>query len=84
MEGKCALFKEFAGVDGFFPICLDTQDAEQIIACVKSIAPVFGGINLETLVRLGVLKSNKGLSKNWIFRFFMTTSMVLRWWFWRL
>lgn len=48
MEGKCALFKEFAGVDAF-PICLDTQDTEEIIKAVRYLAPVFGGINLEDI-----------------------------------
>jgi len=48
MEGKAALFKEFAGVDAF-PICLDTQDTEEIIKAVKYLAPVFGGINLEDI-----------------------------------
>ncbi len=48
MEGKALLFKEFAGVDAF-PICLDTQDTEEIIKVVKQIAPVFGGINLEDI-----------------------------------
>lgn len=48
MEGKAAIFKEFAGVDAF-PICLDTQDTEEIIKVVKQIAPVFGGINLEDI-----------------------------------
>lgn len=48
MEGKAAIFKEFAGVDAF-PICLDTQDPEEIIKAVKQIAPVFGGINLEDI-----------------------------------
>ena len=48
MEGKCILFKEFAGVDAF-PICLDTQDTEEIIKTIKYIAPVFGGINLEDI-----------------------------------
>lgn len=48
MEGKCVLFKEFAGVDAF-PICLDTQDEEEIIKTVKYLAPVFGGINLEDI-----------------------------------
>lgn len=48
MEGKAVLFKEFADVDAF-PICLDTQDAEEIIKAVKNIAPVFGGINLEDI-----------------------------------
>lgn len=48
MEGKCALFKAFGDVDAF-PICLDTQDTETIIATVKAIAPSFGGINLEDI-----------------------------------
>lgn len=48
MEGKAVLFKEFANVDAF-PICLDTQDTEEIIKAVKYIAPVFGGINLEDI-----------------------------------
>jgi malate dehydrogenase (oxaloacetate-decarboxylating) len=48
MEGKCAIFKSFAGIDAF-PICLDTQDSEEIIKAVKQIAPVFGGINLEDI-----------------------------------
>lgn len=48
MEGKAAIFKEFAGVDAF-PICLDTQDTEEIIKAVKQLAPVFGGINLEDI-----------------------------------
>src|SRR5665647_990345 len=46
MEGKAMLFKALANVDAF-PIVLATQDTEQIIATVKNIAPVFGGINLE-------------------------------------
>jgi len=48
MEGKAMLFKEFGKIDAF-PICLDTQDTEQIIQTVKNIAPVFGGINLEDI-----------------------------------
>jgi malate dehydrogenase (oxaloacetate-decarboxylating) len=48
MEGKAVLFKTFADVDAF-PICLDTQDSEQIISTVRYIAPVFGGINLEDI-----------------------------------
>ncbi|MDR3072125.1 MAG: NADP-dependent malic enzyme [Clostridiales Family XIII bacterium] len=48
MEGKSVLFKEFAGIDAF-PICLDTQDTEEIIETVNRIAPVFGGINLEDI-----------------------------------
>jgi malate dehydrogenase (oxaloacetate-decarboxylating) len=48
MEGKAMLFKKFAGVNAF-PICLDTQDTEEIIETVRRIAPVFGGINLEDI-----------------------------------
>ena len=48
MEGKAAILKEFAGVDAF-PICLDTEDTEEIITAVKQIAPVFGAINLEDI-----------------------------------
>jgi len=48
MEGKAALFKEFGGVNAF-PICLDTQDTEEIIDTVVRIAPAFGGINLEDI-----------------------------------
>lgn len=48
MEGKAILFKEFAGIDAF-PICLDTQDTDEIIRTVKNIAPVFGGVNLEDI-----------------------------------
>ena len=48
MEGKAVLFKEFGGVNAV-PICLDTQDTEEIIKAVKYIAPGFGGINLEDI-----------------------------------
>jgi len=48
MEGKAMLFKEFAGVDAF-PICLATQDTDEIVATVRNISPVFGGINLEDI-----------------------------------
>lgn len=48
MEGKAILFKQFANVDAF-PICLETQDTEEIIRTVKLIAPSFGGINLEDI-----------------------------------
>jgi malate dehydrogenase (oxaloacetate-decarboxylating) len=48
MEGKAMLFKEFGGVDAF-PICLATKDVDEIVATVKAIAPVFGGVNLEDI-----------------------------------
>jgi malate dehydrogenase (oxaloacetate-decarboxylating) len=48
MEGKAMLFKEFAGVDAF-PICLTTQNTDEIVQIVTNLAPVFGGINLEDI-----------------------------------
>ena len=48
MEGKAVLFKEFGGVNAV-PICLDTQDTEEIIRTVVNLAPAFGGINLEDI-----------------------------------
>lgn len=48
MEGKAMLFKRFANIDAF-PICLDTQDQDEIIKTIRHIAPVFGGINLEDI-----------------------------------
>ena len=48
MEGKCVLFKEFGGINAV-PICLDTQDTEEIIKTVIHLAPAFGGINLEDI-----------------------------------
>ena len=48
MEGKAVLFKQFGNVDAV-PICLDTQDPDEIVAAVKAIAPSFGGINLEDI-----------------------------------
>ncbi|MDI3496085.1 MAG: hypothetical protein PWQ35_106 [Patescibacteria group bacterium] len=48
MEGKCVLFKEFANIDAI-PICLDTQDSEEIIKTIKYLAPNYGGINLEDI-----------------------------------
>lgn len=48
MEGKAALFKQFAGIDAV-PLCLDTTNTEEIILIVKALAPTFGGINLEDI-----------------------------------
>lgn len=48
MEGKCVLFKEFGNVNAV-PICLDTQNTEEIITTIKNLAPAFGGINLEDI-----------------------------------
>lgn len=48
MEGKAALFKRFAGIDAW-PVCLDTQDSDEIVRIVQAMAPVYGGINLEDI-----------------------------------
>jgi len=48
MEGKAALFKQFADIDAF-PICLDTKDVDEIVETIVRIAPVFGGVNLEDI-----------------------------------
>lgn len=48
MEGKCALFKEFAGVDAF-PICINSKDTDEIVKTIQNIALSFGGINLEDI-----------------------------------
>ena len=48
MEGKAVLFKRFAGIDAW-PVCLDTQDTDEIVRIVQAIAPVYGGINLEDI-----------------------------------
>ena len=48
MEGKCVLFKEFAGVDAF-PICVDTQDVDELVRTIALISKSFGGINLEDI-----------------------------------
>lgn len=48
MEGKCVLFKEFAGIDAF-PIAIKTQEIDEIASIIKNISPIFGGINLEDI-----------------------------------
>lgn len=62
MEGKAMLFKEFGKVDAF-PICLATQDTEEIIKACKNIAPVFGGINLEDISAPRCFKIEERLKK---------------------
>lgn len=62
MEGKCVLFKKFADVDAV-PIVLDTQDIEEIIATVKTIAPSFGGINLEDIAAPNCFEIEERLKK---------------------
>ena len=60
MEGKAALFKQFAGVDAW-PVCLDTQDTDEIVEIVRAIAPVYGGINLEDIAAPALLRDRARL-----------------------
>lgn len=62
MEGKCVLFKEFGNVNAV-PICLDTQDTEEIIRTVKNLAPAFGGINLEDIAAPRCFEIEKRLNE---------------------
>jgi len=62
MEGKCILFKEFAGLNAF-PICLNTQDELEIINVIKNIAPAFGAINLEDISAPRCFKIEERLKK---------------------
>ncbi|MDW3180164.1 MAG: NAD-dependent malic enzyme [Acidimicrobiia bacterium] len=62
MEGKALLFKAFAGVDAF-PICLDTQDPDEIIETVIRLAPTFGGINLEDIAAPGAFYIEEELKR---------------------
>ncbi len=73
MEGKAALFKRFAGIDAW-PVCLDTQDVDEIVRTVQLIAPVFGGVNLEDTRRRGASRSSAGCASCWTFRCSTTTS----------
>ena len=62
MEGKCILFKKFANIDAY-PICLDTQNIEEVIKTVKLISPGFGGINLEDIKAPDCFKIEERLKK---------------------
>ena len=77
MEGKALLFKNFGNVDAY-PICLDTQNTEEIIKTIKNIAPAFGGINLEDISAPRCFEIEQRLKKNSQYQFFMMISMVQR------
>ncbi|MDY0396962.1 NADP-dependent malic enzyme [Virgibacillus halophilus] len=62
MEGKAVLFKNFAGVDAF-PICLDTQDEDEIVQAVKLLQPGFGGVNLEDIAAPACFRIEERLKK---------------------
>ena len=76
MEGKSILFKSFADVDAF-PICLDTQDTEEIIKTVKYLAPTFGGINLEDISAPRCFEIEERLKQELDIQYSMMTNMVL-------
>ena len=78
MEGKAMLFKEFADVDTF-PICLDTQDAAEIVKAVELIAPTFGGINLEDISAPRCFEIEDQLRSRSISPSFTTTSTAPLW-----
>lgn len=75
MEGKAVLFKEFGNVNAV-PICLDTQDTEEIIKTVINIAPAFGALTLRIFQLQDVLKLRKDLKQYLIYLFSMMTSTV--------
>ncbi len=74
MEGKAIIFKEFAGIDAF-PICLDTQETEEVIKAVKHLAPAFGGINLEDISAPRCFEIESSCVKNSICQLCTMTSM---------
>ena len=83
MDGKSLLFKEFAGIDAF-PICLETQDVDEIVNIVKNIAPTLGGINLEDISAPRCFRDRrKTPGGRWIYLCSTTTSTVQPWSFQR-
>jgi len=80
MEGKCALFKEFAGVDAF-PICIKSKDVDEIVRTVQLISGSFGGINLEDIAAPRCFEVERRLKEVCDIPVFMTTSMAPpSWW----
>ena len=73
MEGKAALFKRFADIDAW-PICLDTQDVDEIVRTVELIAPGFGGINLEDIAAPRCFEIERGCARSSTSRSSTTTS----------
>ena len=73
MEGKALLFKKFAGIDAV-PICLNTQDVDEIIRTVKAISPTFGAVNLEDISAPRCFEIENGYGKNVISPYSMTNS----------
>ena len=79
MEGKAALFKRFANIDAW-PICLASQDTDEIVKAVEMIAPGFGGINLEDIAAPAASRSRPGCGPASTSRSSTTTSTARRSW----
>lgn len=73
MEGKCCLFKEFAGVDAF-PICIKSKDVDEIVRTIELISDSFGGINIEDISAPRCFEIERRLKENSIFPYSMTIS----------
>lgn len=74
MEGKCALFKAFGDVDAF-PLCIKSNDVDEIVNTIYLISGSFGGVNLEDISAPRCFEIEKKLKENVIFQSFMMTSM---------
>ena len=80
MEGKCALFKEFGGVDAF-PICVDTKDVDKLVETIALISKSFGGINLEDIAAPRCFEVERRLKEVCNIPVFTTTSTAPpSWW----
>lgn len=77
MEGKCALFKAFGDVDAF-PLCIKSNDVDEIVNMIYLISGSFGGVNLEDISARDVSKSKRNSKKNVTYRFSTMTSTELR------
>ena len=77
MEGKCVLFKAFGDVDAF-PLCIKSNDVDEIVNTIYLISGSFGGVNLEDISAPRCFEIEKKLKENVISRFSTTISMVQR------
>ena len=81
MEGKAALFKRFGDIDAW-PLCLDTQDVDEIIKVVHAVAPGFAGINLEDISAPRCFEIDAGCVNSWPSRSSMMISTAPQSWCW--
>ena len=77
MEGKAVLFKKFSGID-VFDLEIDQSDPQQLVNIISSLAPTFGGINLEDIKAPDCFIVEQALRKSLVFQFFMMTNMELQ------